>query len=500
LNAFFAPALRRLALGLFVALAGGAAWGACFARLAHPWLAPLALAPLFWLLGERRAGLLGWLYGTMSWLVAMPWIVPTLTTYGHFDGWLAGLALLLLAAFLGAYHAVFALLGSRLWRPLSWRWLALPALWVALEWARSFFPGFPWNLAAYAWTEMPGALRLSSWIGAYGVSAAVVLAAAAGARLARRGERTAALAVLLGIATLLPIAGRWAEGEPLAGRPRDVRVIQPNIPNLLTWDPEQVERHLDLLRRLSEPECEPGALLLWPESAAWPFEYPRDSAVREVVDELARRGCRVLLNSPTTVGGRVYNSALLVTAGEPPARYDKRHLVPFGEYVPLRRLLPFLGTIARGVGDFSPADAVRLLPWEEDRLGAAICFEVVFPQEVSATVDAGATILVTITNDAWYGDTAAPWQHLRAAQFRAAENRRTLLRAAITGVSAVVGPDGSLRATLGVGERGTLRAAVSGRADRSPYSRVPWLPPALCSLFALVALARRSPATPSRDR
>jgi apolipoprotein N-acyltransferase len=118
----------------------------------------------------------------------------------------------------------------------------------------------------------------------------------------------------------------------------------------------------------------------------------------------------------------------------------------------------------------------------------AICFEVTFPEEVADLVQAGATVLVTVTNDAWYGDTAAPWQHLRAARFRAAESRRPLLRAAITGVSAVIGPDGSLRGELGVGERGVLSAMVVGRRDVSPYSRAPRLVPALASVLGLFAI------------
>jgi apolipoprotein N-acyltransferase len=123
-------------------------------------------------------------------------------------------------------------------------------------------------------------------------------------------------------------------------------------------------------------------------------------------------------------------------------------------------------------------------------LGAAICFEVAFPGEVAELVRSGATVLVTVTNDAWYGDTAAPWQHFRAAQWRAAETRRPLLRAAITGVSGVIAPDGSVREILGVGETGILRARIAGRSDLSPFARAPWAPPAGAALLAAAGLAR----------
>jgi apolipoprotein N-acyltransferase len=155
--------------------------------------------------------------------------------------------------------------------------------------------------------------------------------------------------------------------------------------------------------------------------------------------------------------------------------------------VPLRAVFPFLGKIARTVGDFQAAEGVSLLDWRDERIGVAVCFEVVFPGETAELVREGATLLATVTNDAWYGDTAAPRQHLRAARFRAAENRRWLLRAAVTGISAIVRPDGTLAAELGVGEEGTIPVPVFGRRDLSPYTRAPWLVPWLAVLFAVAA-------------
>ncbi len=187
---------------------------------------------------------------------------------------------------------------------------------------------------------------------------------------------------------------------------------------------------------------------------------------------------------------------MLLTRDGVAGHYDKRHLVPFGEYVPLADVFVFLQRIARSAGDYVAGDRPALLPWDRERLGPAICFEVVFPAEVAELVRAGATLLVTITNDAWYGDTSAPWQHFRAVRFRAAESRRTFLRAALTGVSAVVGPDGSVRQLLGVGEEGMLRDRVAGRSDLTPHARHPFLVPILCVAVALLAMAvsLRSPA------
>jgi apolipoprotein N-acyltransferase len=198
----------------------------------------------------------------------------------------------------------------------------------------------------------------------------------------------------------------------------------------------------------------------------------------------------------------VFNSALVVQDGEVLGRYDKRHLVPWGEYVPLGDLLPFVGYLARSAGAFSAGDEPTLLPFSGERIGTAICFEVIFPAAVAEQVRAGASLLVTITNDAWYGDTFAPWQHLRAAQFRAAESARPMLRAAITGISAWIDAQGGLRQTLGIGEEGILRVEVRGRSGLTLYSRLPWLVPFGCVglLGVLWLRARRRLAAPSEVR
>ncbi len=454
----------------------------------------IAPAALFLLLGRSRPFRLGLAHGLVAWMLSLEWIVHTVTTYGQLAGWLGGLALLLLALFLGLYTGLFTWLGSRLWRRGDLPSLAaLPALWVALEWLRSHLvTGFPWNLAAHAWVDLPAALPISAWIGAYGVS---YLALLPGLGLARSWVSRRVEPALLGLlipALLLPVGARFAGGPREGGRePREARIVQPNSPARPVFDPRLVEADYRRLLERSRAVCKPGTLLVWPESAAWPFAWASDPVLRADVGELIGRGCAVLVNTPHEAENGTRNSLLLAApAATEPQRYDKRHLVPFGEYVPLARALPFLPRLARAAGDFVPADGITLLDWEGERIGAAICYEVVFPGEVAALVRAGATVLVTVTNDSWYGDTAAPWQHLRAARFRAAENRRWLLRAAITGVSARIAPDGEVRGELGVDQEGTLFAPFLGRSDLAFYTRAPWLVPALASLFAAAMLAR----------
>ena len=229
--------------------------------------------------------------------------------------------------------------------------------------------------------------------------------------------------------------------------------------------------------------------MIWPESAGWPYILERDAAFRADVEALAAQGCAILLNSPRFDGDRVYNAAFLIAPGGDATYYDKRHLVPFGEYVPLQEALPFVGALARNAGSFAASDRISLLRLGPVTLGLAICFEITFPVEVAALVRDGATALATLTNDAWYGDTAAPWQHLRAARFRAAENHRTVLRAALTGISAWIEPDGSIAAALEVGVQGILRGELAPRVELTPFARAPWAVPIVCLVVTVAAFA-----------
>ncbi len=479
-----------------------------------PWV---ALAPFLLLIARvpagpgaaRAAAALGLAHGFGAWALGVWWIAPTLSTYGQLGDFLGGVGVVLLAAYLGLYHAAFAALAVRA-RAASWAWTitAWAALWTALELVRGvLLTGFPWNLAAYAWTAMPGALETSAWVGAWGIGFLLVFANGAVAlAVVRRRWEIAVVGVSVPL-VFLAVGARWAVppaslgavppallgatpegGDRAAARP--VRLVQPNIPNLVTWDAAAVEESYARLLRMSHQACDqPGALVVWPESAAWPLAWAEDERLRSDVAALNAKGCTVVLNSVRSQAERTYNSAVLAAPGEPPRFADKRHLVPFGEYVPLKSALPFVGKLARNAGDFSPASELALLPWGDERIGISICFEVIFPGEVAEQVRAGATLLATITNDAWYGPTSAPWQHFRAARFRAAENRRPLLRAAITGVSGLIRSDGSVAAQLGPGEEGVLRGRVGGRSDLSPYTRAPWVVPVLCFALAAAALA-----------
>jgi apolipoprotein N-acyltransferase len=483
-----------------LAAGAGVLWALQFGRepaVVAPWL---ALAPLLLLIARTRAsGRLAFVFGFAAWMTGLIWIVPTLVTYGGMPRLLAIPLTGLLAAYLACFEAAFGWLGGKAWRRWPWlRLLVLPSLWVALEWLRTYlFGGFPWNLAAYSWVDVAGALQLSAWLGPYGISFLVVLASAGVASAVER-RRWEPLAVAWMVPLLLlPLAGRWSVRQSLDevseavrfgedGLP--VRLIQPNIPNLTAYDPVAVLRNYRKVIDASTEACQPGTLVIWPESAVWPFSYARDPQLRDDLEALVQRGCTVLFNSSQPVEESFYNSAYLLTPEGTLHRYDKRHLVPFGEYVPFRGLFSWMDKLARNAGEFRASAGLTLLPWGREKIGMAICYEVVYPEEVAQLTRRGATLLVTITNDAWYGDTWAPWQHFRAARFRAAENRRPLLRTAITGVSAVVGADGSVWWQLGVFKEGVIRARVLGRTEITPYARLPWLFPFLTTLISGIAL------------
>ncbi|MCP4203831.1 MAG: apolipoprotein N-acyltransferase [bacterium] len=479
-----------------LAFAAGALWAFCFGReplLIAPWL---ALVPLLLLLAGPRPGLIGWFHGLGFWIVGISWIPATLHTFGSLPAWLAMVALLLVAAYLGLFHALFARLSAALWkRSGALALVALPAIWVVCEFLRGRGPaGFSWNLAGYSAAGLPGALETSAWIGALGVSALVVVVNVAFARAIVTRSWTPAAWTVLAVLALVAVSGRQGEALVASGPVRAVVLVQPNIPNMTSWDAGLAERNYRSVFERSRDACAPGELLIWPESAAWPYSFKPGSRLERDVAELVAAGCSLLFNSPFQDGERYYNAVLLESAGGSPketGRYDKQRLVPFGEYVPLGRWLPFLERIARAAGDFSPGGRKGNLKWRGESLGTAICFEVTFPEDVAGKVARGASLLVTVTNDAWYGDTWAPWQHLRAAQFRAAENRRPLLRAAITGVSAVIGSRGELRQILGVNQEGVLRASVVGGESLSLYSRAPFAVPLLALGIGTFAILHR---------
>ena len=476
----------------------------CLATAAFP---PLGWWPLAWVAwvplllsvrgapagGAFRRGLVA---GLVAALGVFHWIVVVVHTYGHAPMTFALLTLFLLAAYLALYPAAWAAGAARLGRLGEVPAIVLGAcLWVALEWVRThLISGFPWALLGNSQAPFLPLIQISEWTGAYGVSFVVILANLALASLA--GElrearpvtppwiRTAALALVITLIVALGAGRREGiETRARGRRPLVVGLVQGNVPQDVKWDPAFVlgslRRHVALTADAAEWKPD---LIVWPE-AATTFYFQDGEALSKVIrDASGQAGAPIFFGSSAYEPGgggpararRYYNSAFLVNpGGQRVGRYDKIHLVPFGEYVPFRRLLPFLSRVATGIasGDFTPGEAPVIFPIDGRRFGALICYEGIFPALSRDLVNHGADLLVNVTNDAWFGRSGAPGQHLQMAVFRAVEERTGMARAANTGISALIQPTGEITARTGLFTMTQITGKVYPKLFRTFYAR-----------------------------
>ncbi len=444
-----------------------------------PGLWPLALAAPGLLLEaiERsdrgwRPWLLGWLAGTVHWVIATHWVVGVMHDYGELPWLGAAASLVAMAVILSTTWAV--IVGLTALVPPVWRIWSLPGAWVAIDALRRFQPfEFPWNDVAATVAGHPILLgSLPVW-GASGVAWSLTAIGAGAWGVVRRDRRPAAAALLIAaVGCTISFSALAPRFEP-AGPPVRVAVLQPGTSLEEKWDPGEWQEIADRIWTLTRRAADAGAeIVLWPESAV-PFRIDTDPAYRDLVSGLAADlGIDIVLNSvAVTTAGGFTNSAFLVTAdGVSPVRYDKIHLVPFGEYVPPWADLVTTEALVREVGRFTPGGVAAPLP-SIVPLGVAVCYEVVFSSHAVAEVRAGAEILVTLTNDGWYGFSWAPVQHFAQVKLRAAETRRWFARAALTGISGFVDPSGRVTEQLGVGDQGMLVADLAPSTTLTPRSR-----------------------------
>ncbi len=417
---------------------------------------------------------LGWLAGTAQWLVAVPWVVIVLHRYGHLPLPLAVLGWVVMSAILGL---TWALAGWATARVASrWQLVLLPLSLAAMEVLQGYPPwGFPWNPVAAAAAAWPWLLAPLPVVGSAGLSLLLLGLGAGLDGLAARGLRRCG-ASLAGLAVAgLALASALAPAPRPAGEAVKVAALQPNVPLEFRWDTENLARIEDNVWELSTLAATAGAAwVVWPESAV-PRQVERDAQHRARIEAFARRhGVWLTVGSigVSPSGGEYFNSIFTASpAGLLPYRFDKLHLVPFGEYIPVVGRVPFLRPLVREVGSFTPGHNPLPVPGPAGPTGLAVCYEVAFSRLAVAQVLRGATVLTTITNDGWYGDSAAPRQHLALAVLRAAETRRYMVRAANTGISAIIDPRGRVVERLGFGERGLVLAEVRPMAGVTPAAR-----------------------------
>ena len=455
----------------------------------------------------RRAFLLGLTAGLVYFVGTIYWTSTVLSSFGGVPVPLALVAMLLLALYLALYPALTAVLIARFVARagLAGLWLA-PVAWVATEFARGFlFGGFPWVPLGNSQVEMLPVAQLASVAGVYGLSALVafVNASAAVALLSGGRTRLAAGGLAAGVVVLVAGWGAWrvADGTlTREGEPLQVGLIQGNIAQEDKWQPSEARRILTTHEAMTRDAVRRGAeYVLWPESST-PFMFEEDPVGEAAVRALAREvGVPMLVGSEEFERGptpRLYNAAFqLAPDGATVAVYRKNHLVPFGEYVPFRRWLFFVSPLVDSLAEFAPGTSVALLPVGDRLVSTAICYEVVYPSLIRQAVEGGSELLTTITNDGWYGDSSAPYQHFAMASMRAIEEGRYLARAANTGISGIVDPYGRVVQASRTFEEAGLVGEVRLLTGRTLYSRtgdlVAYLALALLAL-ALVVTHRRT--------
>ncbi|MDH4162750.1 MAG: apolipoprotein N-acyltransferase [Nitrospirota bacterium] len=477
-----------------------------------PLLAWFGLVPLLLALRDRtpKEGFwLGALFGIVYFGGTVYWVINSVHFYGHIPLVPAALITLLLCSYNALYPALFGAIISRLRakRP-ALIIIAAPAVWTGLELARTYvFSGFPWSLLGYSQYRMLPLIQFSDITGVYGVSFLIVLVNALAAGLIEDRKRylpaIAGLAVL--VAAVLYGYVRLQQSSPAEGI--RISVIQGNIEQDKKWDPAYQSEVLAAYERLTKGVLEKKPdLVIWPETAT-PFyfngNYQNDPAMTRDLKTFVRgMDVPLLFGSPfyERTGERSYilrNTAyLLDRSGETAAIYHKIHLVPFGEYVPLKdSLLFFVNKMVQAIGDFQGGTEYTVMKVRNGEssgkvaVGTVICYEIIFPDLVRRFVDQGATVMTTITNDAWFGRTAAPYQHFSMAVFRAVENRVPVARAANTGISGFIDAQGRILETSQIFTEAALtRTVTPSDGSKTFYTRYGDVFAYLCGLASLVLL------------
>lgn len=508
---------RRLA----VAVTGGIVLALGHAPVGLPWTAFAALPLMVWLVGRaedgRGAAMAGWGFGFGYFVVSLHWIGHAFLVDADAFAWLLPVAVAVFPAGL----ALFWMLAALAARSIAGGRAAGPghdvrvmlclagALTLTEALRGHVLTGFPWALPGYLWIDTPLA-QLAAWVGPYGLTTLTLLCAALpGIGLAALARRPAlgATAVATGLALF---AGGWAVGTvregaapPLPADPTVIRLVQPNAPQHVKWSPDYTPlfyaRLIEGSAAPADPALGPADVVIWPETAVAFLPAHEPEARAQMATAAGAPLILGALHAYRDAGGTAYTNALFVLEedGAVAARYDKFHLVPFGEYMPARSLFAALGLrqlAQHGRFERGPGPTTLALPGLP-AFAPLICYEAIFPGEVAAAVAAGNSrpaYLLQITNDAWFGERGGPQQHLAQARLRAIEQGLPLVRAANTGISAVIDAHGRVAAAIPLGRHGHLDAALPAAIEPPPYARFGDVPGYIFALLLFVARFLRS--------
>ncbi|MGB6874759.1 MAG: apolipoprotein N-acyltransferase [Candidatus Acidiferrales bacterium] len=494
---------RSRPVRFLLAVASGLALSFSFPNYDLPLLAWIAIALLMLAALGARAGdaaFYGFINGVLFYPLSLPWIATVMKQYGSNISWFAAAGILGLMALAGSlFPLVFAVLVSRVGkRNIPMACAMAPFLWVVLEFARANLPiiGFPWNLLGYATSGNLAFVQLTSITGVLGLS---LLVAAFNALLAwsitspsknSRRITIGAAIILIVIATIGPRFVPHAPADHVA------HLVQTNFAQYEIYPVDWMEIHAPDMQQLESISIDaakeiPG-VIIWPEvPAPFSLQDPKFSAIAKRIASDSGQDFLVGVDDWKLGPNRQWlasNSAVLLDpAGQREFTYDKIHLVPFGEYVPLRKWITFARSLTEGIGDFTPGRVYSVGQLPGGRFSVFICYEAIFSAEIRRFAADGANLLINISNDGWFGRSSAPAQHLMMARVRAVENRRWLLRCTNTGFTVDVDPYGRIVARLQPFTRAVLDAPYGFRSDLTPYTRFgDWL--AWLCLFATVAL------------
>ena len=476
------------------------------------WAALLPLAPVPWLVAlsaETRRGRAlgsGFLFGMTFWCASIPWIAYVVTNFGGQSGFMGVVCLMLTAAILSPWPALVAWTMVAAAPAGSARRLAVfPLLWMVSEHGRAnLYPAFPWNLAAFALYQHPIWLQTASLFGVYGVSflAMGTSALLAGAVVTRKAAPLVCAALVVLAAGLFG-AARLARPEP-GGPPVRTALVQPGISQEERLDPKaSAATYASVVGQAREAASHAPDLIVLPESSLPTYWDASAELRRDLTGIAASCRCSVLFNNiEIEPGGSYFNAARIATAeGLAGPAYRKVHLVPFGEYVPFPRLFFFVRKVSAAVGEFSAAPAPVLLEAGGLRIGPSVCYEVTYDSVAREETALGANLLVTISNDSWYGKAGAQEQHFAGAVLRSVENGRWMLRAAITGISGAADTRGRIVGRLAPDTRGTLDVTARLAEERTAWMQWGYRLPPVADVLAVVVLVfgfarKRQPTYP----
>jgi apolipoprotein N-acyltransferase len=463
---------------------------------------------------------LGYLCGILWYLGNCYWIYATMHLYGNLSGVAAAGVLLLFALYLGLYLALFGLLFGvirRNWN-LKTALIISPWLWVAVEFARDRVTGFPWDLLGYAQVDNLTLTRIAPWAGVFALSLVIASVNMLWTIPVIKLRRAAAASILL-LAGILTGTATWLQFRDAAPLPAEATatavLVQENLSVGAGAQQESREAMLASFARLSQHPDFPrsGELAETPDLIAWP-ESPAsfldsDQSYRSFMEQLAQRTSTSILADDQSLASRnsdgsysFYNSASFFKEdGTYGGRYDKIHLVPFGEYVPYKPLFFFAGHLLDGL-PFVPGTQRVIFDDRDRKYGVFICYESIFGDEIRQFVTRGAQVLVNLSDDGWYGDSSAPWEHLDMVRMRAIENHRWVLRATNTGVTASIDPYGRIVDQMPRHVRGSLLARFNFIDDVTFYSRygdwIAWICAVLTAGFVVAGLLRSRRQVPAQ--